>query len=208
VAVKGERTPFAVVEARRPDRLLLDPDADVFRILSPGEIPATVNSIKGSRSLIGVVGEGCHASLDTFKFLLASLSQERAPILREEQLKRGELGRHDLIFCGVPRDRSLLPPLPDEIRISDGSLSVEGKSWQEPDALLMAVVQRPESKGRVAAIFQPNSEAAAAQYAPKITHYGKYGFLLFAGGANRVKGTPPATDRSVAVDLRAGAHGK
>ncbi|HJV35764.1 M1 family metallopeptidase, partial [Geomonas sp.] len=144
VAVMGERTPFSVVDATRPDWLLLDPDADVFRILSAGEIPATVNSIKGSSTLIGVVSADCHAAPDIFKYLLASLSQERAPILREEQLNRQEIGGHDLIFCGVPRDRSLVPPLPDGIAISGGSLSVEGKSWQEPDALLMAVMRRPQ----------------------------------------------------------------
>lgn len=208
VTLTGESTRFTVSAPAGPDWLLLDPDAEVFRILSPGEIPATVNSIKGSTSLIGVVTNNCQASGNTFRYLLASLSQERAPIINEEQLERGEIGGHDLILCGIPRDRSLMAPLPDEMSVSASSVSVGGESWQGPDALFMAVGPRPEARGQVSALFVPASEAAAAQYAPKITHYGKYGFLVFAAGAIRSKGTPPVTDPSVAVDLSKAGHRK
>jgi hypothetical protein len=55
--------------------------------------------------------------------------------------------------------------------------------------LIFAVLKRSDSSGRVVALFQPLSEAAAERYAPKITHYGKYGSLVFTGGAIRHKGT-------------------
>ena len=60
--------------ASAPKRLLWDPDADVFRILSPGEISATVNRIKGLMRLVGVLTENCRARVETFRGLLASLS--------------------------------------------------------------------------------------------------------------------------------------
>jgi hypothetical protein len=57
------------------------------------------------------------------------------------------------------------------------------------------------------ALFDPLSGQAARQYLPKITHYGKYGYLIFAGGQNRRKGTmPPAGGgSSVLVEPAAGA---
>lgn len=197
-----ERTRFTVSSVDAPKRLLLDPEAGIFRILSPGEIPATVNSIKGSTRLVGVMTGNCRVGSSTFKDFLASLSQGGAAIINEAQLEGKEAGQNDLVFCGVPRDRSFLPRLPEGIESADTGFSSGGVSYRAPDGLLLLVMQRGPASGRVAALFQPLSEAACEQYAPKITHYGRYGYLVFAGGANRQKGTPAATYGGVAVDVR------
>lgn len=201
VSVAGEHTRFSLSSPTLPKRLLLDPDAEVFRVLSPGEIPATVNSIKGSDKVIGVVTENCKAAAGTFKALLASLSQESAPLIDEGRLDPGAAGSSDLVFCGVPKNRSLLPRLPDGVRLEADGFKLDGSSFAGPDGLLLLVLARPQAPGKVAALFLPLSESAASQYAPKITHYGKYGFLAFAGGSNRRKGTAAAADRKVSVDL-------
>ena len=201
VMVSGERTPFTISTAAPPRRLLLDPDAELFRILAPGEIPATVNSIKGSAEVVGVVTENCKAAGGTFKDLLASLSQKRAVVIDEAQLGGEDAARHDLLFCGMPRNRSLLPRLPGGVLLAGNGFSADGVRYPEPDGLLFLVLPHALASGRVAAIFQPLSEAAAALYGPKITHYGKYGYLVFAGGANRRKGTAATADRGVVVDL-------
>lgn len=202
VPIVGERTRFTMSSAGAPDRLLLDSDADIFRILARGEIPATVNSIKGSSRVIGVMTENCRARRETFEALLASLSQGEAPVIREAELDVKQSGRHDVIFCGMPKNPVLLPALPDGIQVADKAFSLDGVTFSEPDSLLLLVLQRPTASGGVAALFQPLSEAAAVQYAPKITHYGKYGYLAFSGGANRRKGTVAAPDGGVVVDLR------
>jgi hypothetical protein len=199
VSLKGPRTPFQISSAGAPGRLLLDPDADAFRILSPGEIPATVNSVKGSRQLLGVVTENCRAREETFRDLLASLSQGSAPVVREAELAGMAAGSRDLVFCGTPANRSLYP-FPEGSRSAGSGLSVDGVSYPAPDALLF-LVQKVSATGRVVALFQPLSEAAAQQYLPKITHYGKYGQLVFAGGAVRYKGTVPAPEGAAVVNF-------
>jgi aminopeptidase N len=201
VQVRGERTPFEIAATGKPKRLLLDPDAEIFRILTPAEIPATVNSIKGSRTLIGVITRNCRATSETFGNLLASLSQEQAPIIPEGKLARQDAGEHDIVFCGMPHDGTLLPALPERVTIAGDSFSVEGETFAAPDAAMLVVMKRPGNSGRFAALFQPLSEQAAAQYAPKITHYGKYGYLVFAGGGNRGKGTPAAAGGGTTVNL-------
>jgi len=200
VQVAGERTPFSMETSAPPGRLLLDPEADVFRILAPGEIPATVNSIKGASRVVGVITKNCRAEAGTFKNLLASLSQEGAPVIEEGQLDPAKVAQADLVFCGLPQDRSLLPQLPKGVEVTPSGFSLEGTPYPGPDGLLLLVLQRPGSE-RVAALFQPLSQAAAEQYAPKITHYGKFGYLAFAGGANRRKGTAATADGSVVVNL-------
>ena len=200
ITIRGERTRFAIASREKPRRLSLDPDAESFRVLGPGEIPATVNSIKGSTTLVGVVTENCLATSETFKALLASLSQGDAPVIKEADLSRAA-AQKDLLFCGRPRNLALLPDLPEGFELAEAAFSLESVTFPAPDALLFLVTQRPGSSGQVTALFQPLSEAAAAKYAPKITHYGKYGSLAFAAGANRHKGTISAPGAGTVVDL-------
>jgi len=54
---------------------------------------------------------------------------------------------------------------------------------------LFVVLPHPSDKDRVAALFLSLSPEAAAMAARKIPHYGKYSYLGFSGGTNRVKGT-------------------
>ena len=201
----GERTRFSIATAKLPKRLLLDPDAQLFRILSAKEIPATVNSIKGANGLVGVVTENCRASAETFRGLLESLSRGGAKVIKESELKRMATGGSDLLFCGTPRDRSLLPRLPEGIEADASKFSVNGVQYAAPDGLLFMVLPFSENQRRVAAIFQPLSQAAAERYAAKITHYGKYGYLVFADGANRQKGTAPPTESDAVVVFQPGA---
>ena len=191
--VTGGLTPFSIPSPAEPRRLLLDPDTDVFRVLAPDEMPATVNSIKGSKRLLVVMTGGCRTDKETFRHLLDSLGQGSAAMIREDELDATRIGGHDLLFCGIPKQGALLPPLPAGITLQDSGFSVHGDAVQAPDGLIFLVLQIPASSGRVAALFQPLSAAAAEQYAPKITHYGTYGSLVFSGGAIRHKGTIPAS---------------
>ena len=193
VPVDREQTPFSIRTPAEPRKLSLDPDADLFRVLAPGEVPVTVNSLKGSKKLLAVMTKDCRADTETFGRLLESLGQNKGAIVREDELDAGRLSGHDLLFCGAPQQRALLP-LPSGISLNDGKFTVPEGEVQGPDGLLFLVLRQPESPGRVVALFQPLSGTAAGQYAPKITHYGKYGTLVFSGGAIRYKGTiqPPA----------------
>jgi hypothetical protein len=202
ISLASERTRFSISSASAPKRLLMDPDAEMFRIFSPGEIPATVNSIKGSTKLVGVVTENCRARGETFKGLLESLSQGGTTVINETDLELLGTSGYDLLFCGTPHNRSLLPRLPDGIDIVGSKVSIDGAQYPAPDGMLFLVLAIPGDQGRVAAIFEPLSEAAAVQYTPKITHYGKYGYLVFTGGANRRKGITPALDGGSVISLQ------
>lgn len=202
VALAGEGAPFRLSAPAEPKRVVLDPEAEVFRILSREEIPATVNSVKGSRQLLGVRTADCRAGAPGFADLLASLSQQDAQVVSEEELAKGEFADRDLIFCGIPSERRLLPRWPDGISVEREGFSVAGERYTGPDAALFLVLPRPGVPGRVTALYQPLSEAAAAQYGLKITHYGKYAELVFARGANRQKARLAVPESAAAVVLK------
>ncbi|WP_306536242.1 M1 family metallopeptidase [Geobacter sp.] len=192
VEVSGKETPFAIVVPAAPERVVLDPDVDIFRILLPAELPPTVNRVKGSPGLTAVVTKGCGASDGTLRLLLRSLGQGDAPVIREEAADAARLAERDLLLCGVPERPGLLPLLPLEVTAETGGFSVHDTAYRETGDLLLAVANRPEAPGRVAALLLANSPAGAEAAALKITHYGRYGLLVFSGGENRVKETPLA----------------
>lgn len=194
----GDETPFAVPVPAAPERVVLDPEVDLFRILSPAELPPTVNRVKGSPGLTVAVTKGCGASGETLRLLLRSLGQGDAPVLREESADAPLLAGRDLLLCGVPGRSGLLPPLPREVTLASGGFAVNGTAYGGSGDLLLAVANRPDTPGRVTALLLANSPAAAEAAVLKITHYGRYGILVFSDGENRVKETPlPAGGGSV-----------
>jgi len=198
IPLTGAVTRFSFSTPAEPRQLRLDPDAELFRVLAPNEIPVTVNSIKGSKQLLAVITEDCRARDVTFRRLLESLGKGGTSVIRERELDEELIRRHDLIFCGVPKNRSLLPPLPSGITLHARGFSLREEAVSAPDGQLFLVLSASSPAGRIAALFRPLSEAAAEQYASKITHYGKYSSLVFTGGAIRHKGTiPPSGGGSV-----------
>ena len=183
----GGETSFALLSPEEPSRLTLDPDVDLFRILSPSELPATVNRVKGSRTLVAVVTRDCRADSETLRLLLESLNQRNAPVVREEEVGTSSAGR-DLLVCGNQASDGLLPPAPSSVSYSVGGFTVEGESFAESGDALFLVTAFPDDPDRVAALFLPRSADAAARSIPKITHYGRYGYLVFREGENRKKG--------------------
>jgi hypothetical protein len=199
--ITGGLTPFSIFSATEPRRLLLDPETEVFRVLAPDEVPVTVNSIKGSKQLLAVMTEDCRTGEEIFKRLLESLGKKNTTVIREDLLDTERMRGHDLIFCGIPKQRPQLPPLPAKITLHSAGFSINKEVVNAPDGLLFMVLPLPAPSGRVAAFFRPLSAAAAEQYTPKITHYGKYGSLVFSGGAIQHKGTTPASAKTSSISF-------
>lgn len=191
VAVDGGRTPFRFSVRETPKRILLDPDADFFRILSIREIPPAVNRIKGSEKLLVAIAKGCRAQDESLRMLLESLGQQKATIVHEEEVDSGGIASHDLLMCGIPARKDLFPQLPAGVSITPQGFTIDHESFEKPDDALFIVTNSPAGPGRVVSLFLPLSPTAAAKSALKITHYGKYGYLVFSAGENRKKGTFP-----------------
>jgi hypothetical protein len=73
--------------------------------------------------------------------------------------------------------------------LEDSGFTLRGESLTGPGAVLFAALPHPGDTSRMAALFLPFSAGAAEQAARKIPHYGKYSYLGFENGNNRVKGT-------------------
>jgi hypothetical protein len=200
--ITDETTSFSLSADAKPRRVVIDPEADLFRRLDPAEIPPTVNGIRGSTHLMVVAARGLPADiLEASKLLLAAMGKEKAEIHREEDTPPSLLAGHDVLFLGLPDGNGYLPNLPGGLSVSRGKFMLGGKTFQSREDSLFAVLPHPSDGDRVAALFVPFSTEAARRSARKIPHYGKYSFLAFAGGKNREKGTWEVTFSPTAYDF-------
>jgi hypothetical protein len=190
IHLERARTPFTFSVRAPPRRLLLDPDVDLFRIVTAAEIPPTVNRIKGSNSLVAVITPHCRAKADTVRLLLESLGQQGATIIPEAAATPARIAGHDLIFCGLPQGRDMAGSTP-RLAVSGKGFNIDRQTFNSPEDALFLVTRHPTERDRVAALFSPLSAKAAADCAPKITHYGKYSYLAFSAGVNQRRGILP-----------------
>jgi aminopeptidase N len=190
VELRGATAPFILRGTGEPRRLIVDPGADLFRRLDQTEIPPTVNGIRGSTDLLVVASRTLPPeTLVASRILLTALRQEQARIVSEENVGPSELAGKDILFLGLPSDRKLLPPLPKGLTVGAEGCTLDGESFSGIGVALFAALPHPTDSDRVAAIFLPFSADAARQAARKISHYGKFSYLVFASGINRSKGT-------------------
>lgn len=200
VEVGNSPVPFSFTAKERPQRLLIDPESNIFRKLSISELPPTVNRLKSSRNLIAVIASSYRGDADSPRHLLRSLGREDVEQVKEENVTAESLAGRDVIVFGAPK-KPLLPQLPEGFSLSGDSFTADGTVFRDPGDLLVMVTG---SAGRVATLFLPLSAEAAKKGEAKPTHYGAYSWLVFAHGENRLKGTfKSAADASV-IDLSPG----
>jgi hypothetical protein len=187
--VDGRVTTFRLRANAAPRRLLVDPDAHVFRPLFPDEIPASVNNIRGSQSLVAVISsnlgrETAQASL----LLLRALLQERVKVIDESDFSPERHQGRDVLFIGLPG--GFAEPLHDvtSVELSAEGVQFNGQTYSGTDTALFAAVSSPAGPEATWAYFIPLSAAAAKDAARRIPHYGRYSYLVFHQGANRDKG--------------------
>ena len=190
--VNESETDFRIKSAYAPRTLTVDPDANLFRRMYPVEIPPCVNSVKGSQSLIVVISNDiAPAVAETSLKLLKALGLTEVRFLDESEAETAYEQDNDILFVGVPARKQLLPILHEGWEFAAGSFTVDGKRFDDAGDLLFAVFRHPGFGHRIAAVFYPLSVQAAVNALSKIPHYGKYGYLVFSNGRNRVKGIRP-----------------
>ncbi len=189
VHLQGPAAPFSFTTRAKPLRLVVDPEAEVFRRLDPEEVPATVNSLRGSASILAIIASHTTPAVRKAAHdLLTGLGQQ-ATWVEEAKATPEQIKNHDLLLVGWPGRSDLQPRLPGQLDLGTGRFRVADKDFPDPQDVLFATLPHPSSSGRHAGLFLPLGDGAAEISARKIPHYGKYSYLAFVAGNNRVKGT-------------------
>lgn len=194
VELDGAAAGFRMAARRPPTSLVVDPEAHVLRRLAPEEIPPAVNALKASPAVTVVLCDsGAPDAPRLADILVRSLGiGARATVVAEADLDGRRALEQDLILVGLPRDPSRLPPLPAGVVLAPDGLAVAGAAYADPGDTFFGVFRRAGTVGRVAAVLLSLGPEGAAAAAAKITHYGRFSYLVFRGGVNRVQGIWPA----------------
>jgi len=192
ISVSGRTTFFELNSDDPPLKLTANPGDDVFRRLAPSEIPAAVNSLKSSSSVVTVLSDRLDPDLaKAARTLALSLGLKHNKFIPEDEINRQQLAENDILIIGRPRNLNLLKNLPAGVEIGPKSFSVEKSVYDKPSDAFFGVFNHPHAANRITALFMPLSSGYADIVAAKITHYGKYSYLAFQNGKNQAKGFWP-----------------
>ncbi len=184
--------------ADRPLSLSADPQADLFRVLAPQEIPSTINSIRGSEQLLMLQAEDNVPDQQAQQKLLGALRKSGLKIRPLSEVTQAELAANDLLIFGSAENL-----LPEGIIASSDDDQVNFPEQQASLATHSAfvVTRNPFAQQHHAAWFLSRDAAQAASVARKIPHYGKYSYLLFEGDFNRLKGIWEAPESPLQIEF-------
>jgi hypothetical protein len=192
-------TEFEITSPSRPRSLTADPDYHLFRRLALQEMPPTVNTLKGSASVVMVIADrmGPFGPPVATQFARA-MGIDPVRTIRETDFTRADASGSDLVFIGLPDNPLAFRLFPQELELVPKAFKLEGQPFEGPADALFIVARHPRSQ-TVVALLHPLSADTADLAALKIPHYGRYSYLAFSQGHNRVKGTWPAADSPVMV---------
>jgi hypothetical protein len=192
IRISDKETPFQITSKSMPLRLVADPDSQIMRRLFPIEIPPAINAIKSSSSVLALLSADLEPAVKSAaRTLVLSLGLKNYAFAEENNIKREQLLGKDILMIGYPQNKALFRHLPDQIAITPESFVLNKKTYKQSSDLFFGVFAHPFSKNRIAALFYPLSSHQAENVARKITHYGKYSYLVFENGQNRAKGFWP-----------------
>jgi len=188
VPLTGKTATFDFHLPQRPETLSTDPGFDLFRMLYPEEIPATVNALKGAENLVSVIADNIPGAwTEIFKGLLAGLNHGGTPVWTEQQFAARNTTGQAVIFFGMPaqaKGRALLSDPGNGARITADILAADNATSSQTADTLFAVFKHPQG---LVAVFLPQTGTAVdtvLRTARKITHYGRYSRLFFKRGTN------------------------
>jgi hypothetical protein len=189
IRVTDKETRFQIVSPSMPLKLQADPDTDIFRQLFPDEIPPAINSLKSANSLLVLLADNVDPDIKgAMRTLLRSLGVDNYTVVQESTLNPKDLRQKDILMVGYPNRTELLVNLPGQVAVKPTSFTLNQTTYDRPTDIFFGVFAHPHRKDRVSALFLPLSVSYAEEVARKVTHYGKYSYLAFRGGANRDKG--------------------
>ncbi|CAB5137733.1 hypothetical protein D3OALGB2SA_4040 [Olavius algarvensis associated proteobacterium Delta 3] len=194
ISLKNAETRFEMPSPGNPQSLQLDPGADVFRKLFPSEIPESVNSIKGADTVLMVLtGQAGADAKDIAGLLVRSFGLKNAGWISETELSPRVMKAHDLVFIGLPKDRTLVSGIPSPVTVEGLEFTVGNRRYSAPTDTLFAAFPHPASDNRAAALLFSPGGSLDVRTTMKLTHYGRYSYLGFQNGKNVEKGTWPIT---------------
>jgi len=183
-------------------RVEIDPQFQVYRRLSPFEIPPSLSKAFGAKKVLIVMSADSAA---VYAGLVKAWSREGVETVTDSQLDVLPADRAVWVFGA---GNKFAPVVAEALKTYGASL--DAAALRTTNAMheaagrsLVVGVRHPNNPDSVVFYVAASSEAAANALARKLPHYGKYSWLVFAGdeATNEATGEWPVGDTPLARNL-------
>jgi hypothetical protein len=208
ISMDGKRTVFAVPATRRPARIDIDPEFDLFRALDREEIPPAISQVLGSEKVLVIVPSSAKAEMITTGYRdfalgmkrtvqgsvevkndaeVNSLPVDRAVVVLGWENRHAKTALAAMSGYHVAADR-------EKIRIGMTEMQIAGNA-------VVLTARHPQNKDAAVMFIASSGPAALPGLGRKMPHYHKYSYLVFSGDEpeNIAKGRWPVTGSPLTV---------
>jgi hypothetical protein len=183
-------------------RVEIDPQFQVYRRLSPYEIPPSLSKAFGAKKTLMVMSA---QSAPVHTGLAKAWSQDGVETVMDNQLDSLPADRAVWVFGA---DNRFAPVVAEALKAYGASLDAAGlrttnATYNAQGRSLVVGVRHPRNPDSAVIYVSASSEAAGNALARKLPHYGRYSWLVFAGdeATNEATGEWPVADTPLAVNL-------
>ncbi len=195
---------------KRPTRIDIDPQFDVFRRLDSREIPSALSQGFGAENaLIVLPSKAEPALIQAYQQLAANWQKTQSmqlEIIQDHQIDKLPSDRTIWLLGWENRfSHHILASLTEQnVAYEEGKLQIAQQHYDQKEHAVVLTSRQPEHAGKTllwVAADQPN---AILELARKLPHYRKYSFLVFKGDelTNIHKGQWPITQSPLTQKIR------
>lgn len=175
----------------RPENIAIDPYTEVFRRLHADEIPPTIDLVMGDSKII-IYPANCEDSMKVeYKKLAHILANERDSIKADTEITEVEIAQTSLFILGGVEENKISKlvqnNLPVGLSLTKDAFGADTVMYGDKKDAFLVTIKHPSHKEKGIALFAGFSLEAINKAGYKIQHYGKYSYLVFSDGNNRVK---------------------
>jgi Peptidase family M28/Peptidase family M1 domain/PDZ domain len=183
-------------------RIEIDPQFQLYRRLSPFEIPPSLSKAFGAKKVLIVLSA---QSASRYVGLAKAWTRDGVEIVTDSEISAIPSDRAVWLFGA---GNKFAPVVADALKSYGASFDAAGlrtssTAYDTAGRSLVAVARHPANPDSVVIALTASSEAAADALARKLPHYGKYSWLVFAGddATNEATGEWPVGDTPLARNL-------
>jgi aminopeptidase N len=186
-----------------PQRVEIDPQFQLYRRLSPLEVPPSLSKAFGASKVLIVISA---STASVYAGLAKAWARDGVTTVMDSAL---DILPSDHAVWVLGAGNKFAPLVSDALKPYGASLDAGAAPYPAAPAgtttgrSLVAVARHPRNPDSVVVYVSASSEAAANALARKLPHYGKYSWLVFAGdeATNEGTGEWPAGETPLARNL-------
>jgi aminopeptidase N len=200
---KREKT-FEIELPRKPLRVDIDPEYDIFRRLLKEEIPPAITGVLGSKEVVVIKESDTPKDYNELIDMLKKAGPEEVMIMDD---RVSSLPEKTVILLGW--NNRFLKNLKGSygVSIRNGIIEVSGRVINPERESLVFVISNPESPERPLMFIGSENPHTLKALSRKLPHYHKYSYLVFEGdeAINTMKGRWEIKDSPLSIVLQRNA---